>query len=151
MKTSLVSKLSVALSLAALAVGGNTKAALLLDEDFSSYPSGTLLEDAGWTMSDSPWGGMGHILITRNTGFGPEVSAIEGATGYGRNGYIAAHRGFASGAVGAMDTVVLTADLYLRVGQNMSRIGLYTSDVPNNGDPLGIHVEATGGSGGGRT
>jgi hypothetical protein len=118
--------------------------ATLFSEDFESYPDGTSLSDAGWTMCYSTWSGFGHIQITTNTGFGSTTRAVHGATGGGRGGYIAAYKSFTQRPADGQ-LLTLTASVFCRTGQgnNQGMIGFFDGTVHGggNGDPRGVRVE----------
>ena len=107
----------------------------VLQQDFSAYPSGTYLSDAGWTMAGGYCGNC-TIQITDASGFGPDVNAVTGATAAGRCGFISAYRNFTS-AVPSGNSLVLTSQIYIHPNLFWVWDGFWDGTVAggDNGDP----------------
>ena len=112
----------------------------VLQQDFSAYPSGTYLSDAGWTMAGGYCGNC-TIQITDASGFGPDVNAVTGATAAGRCGFISAYRNFTS-AVPSGNSLVLTSQIYIHPNLFWVWDGFWDGTVAggDNGDPRGVFL-----------
>lgn len=125
-----------ALALATQASANDT----VFEQDLSTYPSGTYLSEAGWTMATNVDIGTGQIQITNTSGFAP-ANAVAGSTATGRGGYVAAYRTFTE-AQQPGGSLTMTTQLYLRPNLEYARIGFWDGSVADggNGDPHGVYL-----------
>ncbi len=87
-------------------------------EDFKGYQDGTPLSKAGWTTEE------GDVKITKATGLGPSILAIDGKTPTAA--YTRAFKPFTS-PINQGDTVVFSAKVYAYYGESWTHIGLRTT------------------------